>query len=457
MKSIAKYILAAVAVITATSAEAQMTRSGYFVEDYTYRFQMNPAYGNTKNFISIPAYGNFNIGINGNLNLTDLIYNVNGQTTTFMNPGVDAAEFLGNLDDINKLQTNFKLDILSAGFKAFGGYNTININARFNIGLNLPKSIFSLLKEGIANQSYQIGYLRARSTSYAEIDLGHSRDLSKEWRVGATVKFLVGAGNFDANMRNANLTLGKDAWSITTDAEINANITGLAFEQDVNETTGHKYVSGAEIDGAGIGGYGVGLDLGVVYKPEALKDWTFSVALLDLGFINWSNNVLASTNGEKSFTTDKYTFNVEEDAENSFDNELDKMKDDLSALYELEDMGDQGSTSKSLATTFNIGAEYTFPLYRKLTFGLLNTTHMDGDFSYTDFRLSANVAPVKFFDASINYGIGTFGSSFGWLANIRVNHGNLFLGMDYTLGKMAKQFVPLNSNVSLNLGVNFIF
>ena len=195
----------------------------------------------------------------------------------------------------------------------------------------------------------------------------------------------------------------------------------------------------------------------MIYKPAALKDWTFSLALLDLGFIKWNNNMLASTNGIKTFNTDEFTFNVDDNTPNSFKKEWDVIQDKLSALYELDDMGDQGGRTTALAATLNVGAEYTFPLYRKLSFGLLNTTRINGAYSWTDFRLSANIAPVKAFDASVNLAAGTYGVGFGWLANLHVPGFNLFFGMDHTVSKLAKQFVPLSSNASFNFGLNFPF
>lgn len=67
------------------------------------------------------------------------------------------------------------------------------------------------------------------------------------------------------------------------------------------------------------------------------------------------------------------------------------------------------------------------------------------------------MAPVKCFSADANVAFGTFGSSFGWLLNFHTKGFNLFLGMDHTMGKVTKQFVPLSSNASLNFGMNFPF
>ena len=73
--NIKKTLLLTVMSFSVTAVTAQNARSGYFVDDYTYRFQMNPAIGNSKNFVSMPGLSNFNISENGNLHLTDVLYN----------------------------------------------------------------------------------------------------------------------------------------------------------------------------------------------------------------------------------------------------------------------------------------------------------------------------------------------------------------------------------------------
>lgn len=327
IKSIAlTAVLAASSVICA----AQNTRSAYFTEGYLYRYQMNPAIANERNFVAMPALGNMNVGINGNLSLDDVLYNVNGETTTFLNPSVSASEFLDGINDKNRLGADIKVGILAAGFKAFKGYNTIALNVRTNVQTQLPKSLFSLLKEGVENTTYDISDVRAHADAYVELALGHSHKINDQWRVGATMKFLVGGANIDAEFDKAYLTLGEDSWNAVVEGQLQSSIKGLTYERDVNDRTGHEYVSGFDVDGTGINGFGMAFDLGAEFKLN--RDWTFSASVLDFGFINWSNNVLASTNGVQEFSTDKYSFNVDDDATNSFENEWDNMRDDLSAL-----------------------------------------------------------------------------------------------------------------------------
>lgn len=455
--SIKTIVTAAIAVGSITSANAQNTRSGYFIDDYTYRFEMNPAFGNSKNFIAMPGLGNVNASMNGTIGINDVLYNVDGRTTTFLNPEISASKVMGNIGDRNRVGADLKITLLAAGFKSWGGYNTIAINARSGLGVKLPGEIFSLLKEGASNKEYDISDVRAFANAYAEIAFGHSRDINSEWRVGANVKFLLGGANLDARLKNAHLILGENDWSITSEAEINANIKGLEYKTDINDDTHHEYVSGADVHNTGLNGFGMAFDFGAVYNPKTLPDWSFSASLLDFGFISWSNNMVASTNGVKTFNTDRYTFNVDDDAPNSFKHEWDKIKDDMSALYELDDMGNKGGQTRMLGATMHLGAQYTLPVYRPLTFGLLNTTRIQGAFSWTDFRLSANVAPAKCIDGGINMSLGTFGVGFGWIVNFHTTGFNMFLAMDRTLGKLAKQGVPLSSNGSVNLGINFPF
>lgn len=442
-------------MICAMFTTSAQSRSGYFLENYTYGYQLNPSFGDSRNFVSLPGVGNLNIGISGTLHMDKVLFNTNGRTTTFMNPSVSASTFLDGINENNRIGNSNKIGIISAGFKSFKGYSTISISTVTNVNTRIPKSLFSLLKQGLENTTYDISNFDTHADAYVEVALGHSHNITKNLRVGATVKALVGGGNVDAQFKNAHLTLGENNWVVQTDAMLQASVKGLSYKHSYNETTKHEYVSGAELNSPGINGFGIAFDLGATYKLN--NDWTFSTAILDLGCISWKNNIVAKTNGVQTFETDKYTFSVDDDSPNNFSDELDKMKDNLSSLYELEDMGDTGSRNKMLATTFNIGAQYNFPLYRNLSFGLLNTTRLQGEFTWTEFRLSANIQPVKVFSASVNMAYGTYGAAFGWIANVKVPGFNLFVGMDHTVGKLCKQYIPLSSNAQLSLGVNIAF
>lgn len=457
--------LGAVLATCIAQGNAQTTYSGYFLDNYTYRFQMNPAFGNEKNFVSFPALGNLNLAFRGNLNLSDVIYSRDGRTMLFTNPMISAAEVMGNVGDKNRLGTNNKLDILSVGFKGFGGYNTVSIGAVVNANVSVPGSFFSLAKEGITNKTYDIKNLFGYADAYAQIALNHSREIKQVpgLRVGAAVKFLIGAGAVDFKFNRAELSLGQDSWSAVTNADIYASLTGFRFDHDVydvkrpvaGEPAQREYVSGGNLDdGFGLNGFGMGFDLGAEYT---WGDWHFSAAVLNLGFMAWGKTQWASTNGDQTISTDAYTFNANDDADNSFDNEWDRFTDNLGKLYQLEDKGELSSHTRALAATLNFAADYELPVYRRLHFGLLNSTTINGPYTWTQFRLSANVCPVNWVSADVNMVAGTYGVGFGWLLNFHTTGINFFVGMDHTIGKLSKQFIPLKSNADLNLGINFPF
>lgn len=454
------------AALTACAAPviAQNSYSGYFLDNYSYRFEMNPAMGNDRNFVSFPVLGNFNAAFRGTLHLTDVFYNRDGKTVLFTNPAVSVSEAMSGFEDKNRIGTDFKIGVLSAGFKAFGGYNTIAINANIGVNASLPKSFFSLAKEGISNKSYDIENLRAAGLGYAELSLGHSRDIKlvPGLRVGANLKFLVGMANISADFRNARLTLEEDNWIAQTSADIYANVGGFQYEMDYTDPEKgmprREYVSGANLDGdgnVGPNGFGMAVDLGATYE---WNDFTFSLGVLDLGGISFCNTQHASTNGTRTVETDAFHFNANDDAPNSFSKEWDRLKDDIDKLYQLDNMGNIGNRGVMIPTTVNVGVDYALPYYRKLHFGLLNSTRINGAYTWTQFRLSANIAPVSVFSADVNVAYGTYGFGFGWMLNVHTTGFNLFLGMDQTVGKLSKGIgLPLNSNASFNLGINFPF
>ncbi|MDE6154041.1 MAG: hypothetical protein K2G21_07855 [Muribaculaceae bacterium] len=449
--NITRWLMATVVATAATGVSAQNLQSAYFDDNYLYRFQSNPAFGNEgTGFVAMPGLGNLNIGTNGTIGLNQIFYNVNGETTTLLNPNISASEALGGMKDHSRLGVDLRETILAFGFKAFKGYNTISVSARTSASIGLPKEIVRMAKEGLSNDTYDLSNLGGTGRAWAEVALNHSHQINKQLRVGATLKVLVGVASFDARVNTANFHLNQDNYIGEVDAEMHASIKNFAWQTDYNDRTRRNYVNGADLDGfSPINGMGAAIDLGAVYTLN--KDWEFSLAFTDLGFINWKNDVVATTNGLQSVETDSFSFNVDNN------DSWDKFRDNLSMLYELEDKGDMGSRTTGIGATMTAGAQYSLPVYRRLKFGLMNTTRINGDFSWTEFRLSANIEPVKILSAGVNVGMGTFGASFGGIVNLKAPGFNLFVATDCMPGKLAKQGVPLNSNLNVNLGINFPF
>ena len=454
--------ISAILVLAAASISlyAEEMEIGFFSDGYLYKHTLNPALGNDRNYVAIPIFGNLQVGVSGNVGITDFLYIKDGRTVTFLNDKVGTQEFTDQIKDKNRLMVDAAVTLLSSGFKGFGGYNTISLSAQIQSGITMPGELLRVMKEGIGNQTYTVEGTGLHATSFLELALGHSRQWNEKLRVGAKVKFLLGIANMDAKVSQGYLTLGENGYEGLMDAEVHGNVKGLYYKT-TDEWRGpdkdhlHTYVNDLDVDGEGPGGFGLALDLGADYRLN--EDWRFDASLSDIGFIRWNTDQVASTGGPRVVNTDSFLFNVDDDADNSFDRELDRLAESLCTLYELQDMGDQGARTTALHATMRLAAEYTFPLYRRLTFGLMNTTRFAGDYGWTDFRLSANVAPTGWFSATAAFSEGSFGPSFGWLLNFHPKAFNFFIGMDHASFKVAKQGVPLGNQYDVNLGINVSF
>ena len=465
MKRLATYMMTAAMTLCGTAVTAQTMNSAYFTGDYKYRHDLNPAYGNEQNYISWPALGNLNVSTHGNFGYGDVVMNnpmfgkgSDKKMTTFLNPYISSSDALSGFSKgNNRISGNVDITILSAGFKAFGGYNTIELGARTSFGMSLPYELFEFAKN-TGNKSYDIGDVTANATAFAQLAFGHSHQIGDKLRIGAKVKFLFGGARADLKMENlkADLT-ADDKWTVTGKATANVSMKGFTYlesEEEYNDLQRGTYrkVDDVDIDGAGLGGFGMAFDLGGIYKIN--RDWTVSAAVVDLGFINWSNNMQATNRSQSFIFNGFHDTAVKSDHTNSLDNQADKYGDQIADFANLSDEGDQGSRSTGFGATVNVGCEYTLPVYRKLTFGLLSSTRINGDHTWTEGRLSANVAPLKWLDGGINFAVNSYTASMGWVLNIHPKGQNFFIGMDHLLGKTSKEFIPLSSNASVCVGFN---
>lgn len=447
------------------SAAAQTINSAYFTEDYKFRHMLNPAFGNEQNYVSIPALGNISVNTHGNFGYQDVIMSnpmypslSSKKMTTFMNPYISAEDALSGFSTgNNRITGDVSLTILSAGFKAFGGYNTIEINSRTTTGVSLPYELFEFAKN-TGNHSYNIGDINAHAQSFAEIAFGHSRQINDKLRLGAKLKVLVGLGRADVKMRNmkADLT-AEDKWTITGEATADVSMKGFSYvseekKYNIEGSGTYERVNNVDLDGVGVGGFGMAIDLGGVY--EINEDWTVSASVLDLGFISWTNDMLAE-NRSKSFVFNGFhDVSVTSDRGEEIDTKVDRYGDQLADFANLTDMGDKGGRSTGIGATINVGAEYTLPVYRKVSFGALCTSRINGAYSWTEGRLSANYAPLNWLDGGVSFAVNSFTTSMGWVLNLHPKGYNFFIGMDHILGKTSKEMIPLSSNASLTVGMN---
>lgn len=471
-----RHILSLAAMLALPAAAQTEVSTTYFMNSSTSRHDINPALLD-KPYVSMPLLplGDFSVGTTGNIGLKKFVYKMgpdwqgygeNGNTlTTFMHPNVDAGEFLGGLKDKNRLSVNLKYQLFGFGFKAFGGINSVELNVRSNTNLCLPKTLFEFMKN-IGSQEYDITNLGVRTENYAELGLGHSHKIDDKWTVGGKLKFLFGLAYADVSGKDVRFQLSDDKWQVSGDVQAVASIMKTEFKQsdktepveDVQpgELPRHRIKELGDFKG-GLAGFGMAVDLGATYK--VMEDLTVSAALTDLGFINWSNAQHASSAGHwefEGFGNGNYgeEIPINQDGRDLGDQFKD-LGDDLGDAFAVYDDGVKSAT-RALAATLSLGAEYTLPAYRNLRFGFLYQSRMAGRHSYHQGRFSANVAPVKWFDASLSMGFTSTGVQGGLVASLHAKHFNFTIGTDRFFGKFSKQGIPLNrANSNIAIGMSF--
>ena len=307
---------------TAIQASAQEVRSGYFNESYLYRHNLNPALGNEEDYISVPVVGNFNASMMGNFGYEELVRKnplypdrSDKKVTSFMNPYLTNG-LTGFSSGDNKMSGQVKVSVMSAGFKKWGGYNTIELNVRGFAGVSVPYQMFEMAVNA-SNKRYDIGDMSFDAQAFTELAVGHSRQIDEKLRVGGKAKLLVGVANASVNLENVTADL-KDAnqWVITADGKSQVSMNGFKYKNKSKEYYSqpgtYNYVSDVDMGTPGVSGFGLAVDAGASYKIN--EDLTVYGALQDLGAIVWTKNYVA-TNKRNSFVFDGFhdDFHVSED------------------------------------------------------------------------------------------------------------------------------------------------
>jgi len=458
-KNTIKTALICGAALYSLSAEAQSLNTGYFSEGYVYRHQLNPAFAGSRNYVSIPTLSSFNVDMGMNIGVKNFIYEQpNGKLTTFMNSSVDANKFLNDLPDKPQFNINSDIMLLSGGFRAFGGYNTIEVGTHIRSNVTISKDLFVFMKD-MRNTTYNFSDLQATAMGWMDIAFGHSRNINEELRVGAKTKLLIGLAYANVDLSGSSATLGTDEWLMNVNGDMNI-AGGGSFSKKIgsNEMSGYKDFA------PGVNGLGLAFDLGATYDmQQQVPGLSLSASVTDLGFMSWDCAVAGADNKQFRFDgfeqlemhprNDKYAENA-----GNLEDQWGDTQDDLEAAFKL-DVKDDARKMTGIGATLHLGAEYKLPSYDKVKFGALYTQRISKSFSYLEARLVANYSPAKVIDFSLTGCSSSYGASIGGLVNLNCQGFSFFFGVDRTyMGSINKDMIPLEkASLSFATGMNITF
>lgn len=452
MKNI-KYTIALFLVLFfAQAGVAQTSLSSYFLDGTYHNSKLNPAMGAERAYFSLLA-GNLSVGTRGNVGLSDFLYTRSGnELTTFMSGSVNADKFLGKLPSVSKFGFSFDETLFSCGFSAFGGYANLGLSLHSSTMFSLPKELFEFAKRGLQRNSYDISGINMNSMNYAAFTVGYSREVYKGIRVGANLKYLIGLAHANLDVDKLSIELGDKYWV----AEARASMEAALFGETYATVDEENVIDGIETGKMSPSSSGFAIDLGVVYDmDELVPGLTVSASLVDLGYINWKHTVKGHSTGTK-VEFDGFGSVDYDDLETTVDDEFERLGDDAEEMVKLKYDG-VSSQKTSLNTKMYLGAEYSMPFYKPLSVALL-FSHSFSTYEnnrWSDFRGYVNVAPLKWFEATLNCGFNTYGASLGMMLNFHPSGFNFFIGSDHMITRVSPQFLPVDEFGShITLGVN---
>ncbi|MEG0993690.1 MAG: DUF5723 family protein [Bacteroidales bacterium] len=451
-------LLALLTGAISVSLQAQEMKSAYFLKGYYYRHLMNPAFMAERAYFSMPAFGNVDVSANGNVGLSNFLYPYDdplgkSKLTTFMHRSVNEQDFLQSLRSRNKIAANVDMALFSCGFKGLGGFNTIGIGMHSRNNVSAPYELFEFMKSSELGtgdrQSFLIEDFQMNTSNYVDVSFNHARAITDNLSIGATLKVLVGIAHVNTRFRDMRISMNEQEWLIHANGYLHASSKSATFRNNEKGEI-EKLVLGSP----GVSGMGLGLDLGVNWQIS--EDFSLSGAITDLGFIGWFNTLEGASGNEPYSFKGFETIGVGSDSDYpTLDEQWDNLGTDLEEMIKIYDGGKIRKTT-ALGATANIGGEYILPAYRNLSFGMLSSVHVHPYFTWAEARASVNIAPVRWFEATVSGAWSTYGPGFGFIMNFHPKGFNFFVGSDFMITRVTPQFIPVNNlNANVCMGINF--
>lgn len=434
-------------------------RTGYFLDGYTYKYKINPAFGADRGYFAIPVAGFTSVAVESPLTLSSLLYPTgnDGELVTFLHPSVASEDVLKGVKTMNPINVNADLSLLSFGFNTRKSFHTLDLSLKADARVNVPGALFSWAKE--TTEVLDMSKLALNADARLELSYGYSRAILKNARFGFRIKLLAGLAKARYMMDNLNLVAAQDKWTVESAGSgyyaaplplltegADRRISGIDVPNDYHEIID---------DVLAARNIGAAIDLG--FSIDVIRYLTISASLTDLGVMGW-NNVSMLASPDKSWTYDGFEGigNEEMDLNEQFG----VLGDELLDLVYPRVTSEGAKKVEMLSMTVHLGVELRMPFWQRLSAGVLGSARIDGPYSWYEGRASVNCALFRWFSFSGSYAYSTFGESYGAALNIHPKGLNLFVGLDSfkPLMNVTRQYVPIDSfNTNVTLGLNLAF
>lgn len=287
--------LTTILIISACLASyAQTSVSFYHLRNTTFQNSyLNPAWVPEGTFfLGLPGLSGVHLHVNNKLSYNNVFTKENNQVN------LDINKILRKIQNQNILSAQANVNLLHIGYRFKAGA-TISLfaNERVEMDFLYPKKLFDYVWNGnslFLNDKVRIGKVGFRAQHFREMGIGYAYQPNKYLSFGLKAKYLQGFADASTphNLK-ANLTSDGEFFEIDADLE-NATLrtSGLGIYEGDEGDLGSHLIANSNT--------GFALDLGIDYKLSRYYSVAFSV--LDLGYINWKENVVNRAINDTTFT-----------------------------------------------------------------------------------------------------------------------------------------------------------
>lgn len=428
----------------------------YYMENVPARTNLNPAFIPVQKFyIDLPVISGvaFSVG-NNSLTAQDIVVKKGDELVSALQQNSDHTPFLNSLKGMNNITSETRVNILGFGFKTSQGYFTFGLSDRYQLGINVPKSLVDVLFNGSPDpseaKSYNLQKVGLAASAFLEAAFGYARKVDEDWTVGGKFKLLFGQAHADMSFSKLGMDVTDQTISLYGDG-------GGRFTVPVNVSErnddGLPYINDADMKLKSMlhpVGFGAAVDAGATYSYD--ENITFSASLTDIGLIHWNKSSWkAQMKANTTYQSWDFTLN------NSNSNWTNQVSDSLQKAYKAT-FDDKNGYVTMLTATARAGAEYKV-LKNEITLGLLLTKTFGQRFRYDEVTASANFRPVYWTNASVSYGLVNGNMhTVGLGLNFIAGPVNFFVITDYLPFSYTDNRIPYKSKyVNGQVGISLAF
>ncbi len=441
---------------------AQSPMGLYSLKSLPQTSEINPSRKAEKDFyITLPSPG-FSLQMNPAFN--DVVQRHNDQWIISFEENFNISQLKKATGSVANINTETGINIFGFGFKSNQHHFGMSFSVKNHFQMSLPANLVRIAEKGFPHNSFfDFSTLRIKQLAYKEISLSYSRQWNEFLSLGIHVKPVFGMVGALSRIDKLSLFTSRHIWEGQASGQLNVSAPLEIEKQKIAENPESITVNndiGTQITDylTSFKNPGLVIDLGATF--DHWKNWSFSAAIIDLGFLRFKND-LYQMSFDGNYTYDGLEmegFNRDILVE-SMEYEIDSITNSYN--YQIE------HPPFSIGVTPKMYLNASYRVNDKIKTGFLSRTTFQKTHWNQEFSLSANIRPSSYLELNLNYNFRLGGDSGPGAALVIGNFPlQLFIAGDYLPPSFAMvrfddnepfPMIHKQKDLSLRFGINILF